>query len=158
MKNKYLYIIIFLLVLPILSCYISTGDENKIMDSAKITLRLPEDISKAAAMDYEILDVVIVNINYEEALGEVSSLSEIKDYLYFNTFNLGTPIFAGDPLTLTVNDLKVDDNYFVIAFLYDEFSPEIGTTFVTFEPFSVVENKTITVVLYEFSKEPPIEA
>jgi hypothetical protein len=148
-------IIIFLLVLPMLSCYISSEEENTVFNTAEISLMLPESIFKAAATGSYFMEVIIVDIDFEELFAEASSFEEVEDYFYYNLFNLGTSGSFGDPLNLIVNNLRVDDNYYAIAYYYNEDWPEDGSFFVTFEPFSVTEKETATVMLYEMFLEPP---
>ena len=149
--KKYLYLfLIFLITVLFLSCYIGAEDNNRTVDSVHLSIFLPESVSKAAAPEDYILYIWIINTDLMEEFNSSGDLAVLEDSFYFTSINYPyTENIYGTPVNLVINDLRVDDNYFVMAnYVNDSISTDI--LFISPEPFSVVENTVTTVTLVDF--------
>ena len=150
--KKYLYLIlIFLITVLFLSCYIGAEDNNRTVDSVHLSIFLPESVSKAAAApDYYILYIWVINTDLMEEFNSSGDLAVLEDSFYFTSISYPyADDIYGTPVNLVINDLRVDDNYFVMANYVDDLEMT-DILFISPEPFSVVENTVTTVTLVDF--------
>ena len=159
MKKIFFIFIILLLILTgvFSSCYISSAEKTDIINSVKISFMHPSEISKDAAPDDFILYIWVLTIDDLENMENAQNPEELANYFYFRTFRYSIEDdLYGEPVNLLLNDIKVNDEYIVIA-NYVNTSLDVDIVFLSTEAFSVTEDSVTQVILVNIEEllNPP---
>ncbi len=115
----------------------------------------PEKLTKAP--DDYILYVWVLTMDDLVNMEDAQNPEELASYFYFRTFRYSiNDDIDGDTVNLILDNIKVDDEYLVIA-NYVNTTNETDIVFLSPEPFSVTEDTVTQVTIVDLEVLMQIE-